>query len=46
MNLMRLTNIFNLVFDCNKTMKKFYLEKAFPNYISKLYLGFFLEKNI
>ena len=33
-----------LIFDCNKTMKKFYLEKALPTYVSKL-VGFFFRKN-
>ena len=33
-----------LIFDCNKTMKKFYLEKALPTFMSKL-LGFFFRKN-
>ena len=33
-----------LIFDCNKTMKKFYLEKALPAYVSKL-VGFFFRKN-
>ena len=33
-----------LIFDCNKTMKKFYLEKALPDYVSKL-VGFFFRKN-
>ena len=33
-----------LIFDCNKTMKKFYLEKALPDYVSKL-VGFFFRKS-
>ena len=33
-----------LVFDCNKTMKKFYIEKALPNYISFLFAPFFRNK--
>ena len=33
-----------LIFDCNKTMKKFYLEKALPTFMSKL-VGFFFRKN-
>ena len=33
-----------LIFDCNKTMKKFYLEKALPTILSKL-IGFFFRKN-
>ncbi|MGY8945562.1 MAG: phytoene desaturase family protein [Flavobacteriales bacterium] len=32
-----------LVFDSNKSMKKFYLEKSLPNFISN-FLGFFLRK--
>ena len=33
----------NLVFDSNKNMKKFYLEKTLPNFISA-FLGFFLKR--
>jgi all-trans-retinol 13,14-reductase len=32
-----------LVFDCNKSMKKFYIDKALPSYISLLF-GFFFRK--
>lgn len=32
-----------LIFDSNKSMKKFYLDKSLPNLISK-FLGFFLRK--
>ena len=33
-----------IVFDCNKTMKKFYIEKALPSYISLLFGSFFRKK--
>ena len=33
-----------IVFDCNKTMKKFYIEKALPSYISSLFGSFFRKK--
>jgi all-trans-retinol 13,14-reductase len=33
-----------IVFDCNKTMKKFYIEKALPSFISSLFGYFFRKK--
>ena len=33
-----------IVFDCNKTMKKFYIEKALPTFISSFFGYFFRKK--
>ena len=33
-----------MIFDCNKTMKKFYIEKALPSYISLFLSSFFRKK--
>lgn len=36
-------NYIQMVFDCNKSMKGFYIEKALPSFISSL-LGYFIRK--
>jgi all-trans-retinol 13,14-reductase len=37
-------NYIQMVFDCNKAMKKFYIEKALPSFISSLFGYFFRKK--